>query len=479
MKDLTFRLVATTIAAGKYNPGAPLDGNEDAMYVNLDVSGKLNPTTEPDTLINLGSAGCLMVVADGMGGMNAGEVASACAISTVQDSFVAERITPEILKSPETRAQYMIEVARTANTNILADAANNPSRSGMGSTLLMAWLMPSGELTVCWIGDSRAYVYNPSIGIHPLSEDQSFVQQLVRKGIITYEQSFDHPQNNIITRSLGDPQHPCEPEIRQFNVGRGDLLLICSDGLTGVLRDRPGTDPVTGKAYPDQNLQDILSANQKSVALASNALLLAAENSHWYDNITLILCRIVDGPASRVGTQTARLEKQMAKDIKKSKAEIAKSATTASKNRKAIILGLIVLIIIGLCCWLGFFFLSDKEEQRQDASTEQSEAFSSSEEAQENVDATPINQPKAIEGPAKESTKTIPATPSAPNPASKTSAPKPGSTQGNQGNTQPAKTTPSSVQPNSGSTQGQQRSSLTPDQTGIESGPSFEQGNEK
>lgn len=362
MKDLTFRLDGYTHAAGKYNPGAVRDGNEDAFFVDLDLSGKTIIDTAPNALLTLGDYGTIMAVADGMGGMNAGEVASQIAIDTVRAAFQPSAITPQITDSPESRAAYLENVLRRANQNIIDNATANPSRSGMGSTLIMAWLMPSGELTLTWIGDSRAYVYNPQIGIHPLSEDQSFVQQLVKKGLITYEQSFDHPQNNIIMHSLGDASQPCAPETRQFNVGKGDIILLCSDGLSGVLRDRPGKNPLTGKPYEEENIQEVIKDNYDSVSDCRKALFQAAERGKWYDNVTVIVCRIVDGPKSKVKGQVEVYERQLAQEVKKAKSEMGDPAESSAKTKKLLIFAIIALVILGIVGWVAFYLLSDKEE---------------------------------------------------------------------------------------------------------------------
>ena len=104
----------------------------------------------------------------------------------------------------------------------------------MGSTLIMVWVA-NNELSICWIGDSRAYIYNPINGLQPISKDHSYVQSLVDKGVITYDQAFDHPQGNIVLRSLGDTTKTAEPESRLYTLSNNDIILLCSDGLTNML----------------------------------------------------------------------------------------------------------------------------------------------------------------------------------------------------------------------------------------------------
>lgn len=127
-----------------------------------------------------------------------------------------------------------------------------------------------------------------------LSEDHSMVQDMVRRGQLTYEETFSHPQGNIITHCLGGGgKGNAEPESRQFTLQHGDQLLLCSDGLSGVLFDdgrcRPNGDP-----YSDGNIQDILSQSHPTLQETVNQLFEAASNNDWYDNVTAILFEYLD-----------------------------------------------------------------------------------------------------------------------------------------------------------------------------------------
>lgn len=297
-------LVAYTDAAGKSTPGAPRDGNEDNFYVNygIDSSSRSNASSE---VFSLGKYGILMAVADGMGGMNAGEVASQIAIDTVRDAFEDIQLTHEQLSDVNNRRKYLEKVIKNADSNIKMSAKANPSQENMGSTIILAWLYDN-ELTVSWCGDSRLYVFNPQTGIRLISRDHSYVQDLVTKGLLTYDQTFDHPQNNIITRSLGDPTKDAKPESKTIKVGKGDIILLCSDGLSGVLRDRKTYDN-TGKLYPGQNIEDIIRESETLKDCREN-LWSAAEAEGWYDNVTAILCKIVNGPASPLLSASSKNE---------------------------------------------------------------------------------------------------------------------------------------------------------------------------
>ena len=305
-KNITFRLAAYSDPAGKYTPDHPMRGNEDNFIVDADLTDGMTGSFNADTTINLGPSGCLMVVADGMGGMNAGEVASEIAIATVRDLFGPGKISADISATPDSRRRYMEQVIREADRRVKADAAANAEHAEMGSTMIMVWILGS-ELTVSWIGDSRAYRYNPVNGIEMLSEDHSYVQDLVRKGILTYEQTFDHPQGNIVTRSLGDPSGDAQPESRQYTINTGDVIIVCSDGLSGVLRDCRTLDE-NGIPYPGDNIQSIVAAHQDSMTACREALWKAAEEAGWYDNVTVILCQILGGAPAAVRKAAAKPE---------------------------------------------------------------------------------------------------------------------------------------------------------------------------
>ncbi|MBO7476827.1 MAG: serine/threonine-protein phosphatase [Salinivirgaceae bacterium] len=291
---IQFRLTAYSDAAGKYSPQAPLNGNEDSFFVDDDLFDNMPNHCTHDQIVSLGNCGMLMAVADGMGGMNAGEVASAIAIKTIEDFFAFGKVTPEMAASKDKREKYLESLIVEADSRIKADEQVNPDHQGMGSTIILAWMVGT-EITVSWCGDSRAYRFNPETGIEMLSEDHSYVQDLVRKGILRYSETFGHPQGNIVTRSLGDPSGPARPETRHFSVYQNDIILLCSDGLCGVVYDRPETDE-SGNLLSKYNLQDLIATNTGSMIQCRQALFNAAEKSDWYDNVTAVLCQITNSP---------------------------------------------------------------------------------------------------------------------------------------------------------------------------------------
>lgn len=302
-KRITFRMHAFSDAAGKYNPDAVRGGNEDNFYVDDNLSDEIPGHCEPDKVTELCDLGLIMAVADGMGGMNAGEVASEIAVNTIQDFFAPGKVTDKIAKDHESRKQYLEKLIIEADNRIKKDAKQNPEHEGMGSTIILAWIVGS-EMTLSWVGDSRAYRFNPAFGIELISEDHSYVQELVQQGLITYDQTFEHPQGNIITRSLGDTSKRIQPETRFFNIYDHDIILLCSDGLSGVLRDRKTPDG-EGGYFPGDNLEDLIRENSTTLVGCREALWQAAEKADWYDNVTAILCEIQSGAGKAPVRETA------------------------------------------------------------------------------------------------------------------------------------------------------------------------------
>ncbi len=293
MKRIQFRLTAYTDPAGKRTEQPPLYGNEDNFFVDADLSDEEQGKFVTDEPEQLSDAGCLMVIADGMGGMNAGEIASKIAVDTVKELFAPGRLPADAVATAKSREHYMEQVVVAADTAIKTEARKNPEYEGMGSTIVMVWLC-DGQASVTWCGDSRAYLFREPEGIRQVSKDHSYVQSLVDDGKITEAVAFDHPYGNIITRSLGDPEKKARADSKTIPVCKGDILLVCSDGLNGVLRDRKTYDD-KGNLFPGENLEDLIRANRSSMATCREALWRAAESAEWYDNVTAILCEILEG----------------------------------------------------------------------------------------------------------------------------------------------------------------------------------------
>ena len=330
MKKYKFRLAAYTDSAGKTNPDAPRNGNEDNMFVCADLSSKTQEAMFTiDKEETLSKGGCLLVVADGMGGMNAGEVASEIAINVVKESFSPDAISNDVFENTKTRTRFLENIVVRADMAIKKYAEQHHECEGMGSTLVMAWLY-DGQVTVTWCGDSRAYLYRPNVGLKQISKDHSYVQELVDEGKITMDEAFDHPYNNIITRSLGDNAHKAKPDSITIPVFRGDIIMVNSDGLSGVLRD--------------SEMESIISNNRQTMSSCRQALWEAAEQADWYDNVTAILCEITEG--AEYSTALAVVEEK----------ELNKTFFTVKISRKwlkmilAVLTAFLIGVIISLYC---------------------------------------------------------------------------------------------------------------------------------
>lgn len=361
-KHIIFRMAAWTDAAGKYDPNAPLEGNEDNYYADDNLEDDIPSHWVADEDILLSDCGMLMAVADGMGGMNAGEVASQIAHDTVAEFFAPGKITPQLAATHESRSRYMEDIVRETDRRIKVDAHSNGGHKGMGSTLIMAWIV-NGELTLTWIGDSRAYRFNPATGIELLSRDHSYVQELADKGIITYEQTFEHPQGNIVTRSLGDTSQKAKPESRLFKVYDNDIFLLCSDGLSGVLRDKKTYDE-NGQLYPGDNLEDVIANHQTSLRECRETLWKAAEKADWYDNVTAILCKICSGAGDSVA-QGQTKENHNSLNTQENPLNKTFDGFTIRVSRKKLVLFCIVCFSL-FCGVLAGLFINGKTKKKEE-----------------------------------------------------------------------------------------------------------------
>ncbi len=300
-------MAARCEAAGRPN-------NEDNYQLDADLSDNEWGFTA-DEQITLGKKGALLVVCDGMGGMNAGEVASDIAVKTIKERFSADLLTPKVLASP---MAYVKEAIIAADSAIKAHGKAHPETEGMGSTIVMAWMLDK-KVYVGWCGDSRCYCYNPQTGLVRLSHDHSYVQELVDEGKLTEDLAFDHPNSNIITRSLGDPNGTARPDVKEYDLHNGDILMLCSDGLCGCLRDK--------------EIEEQIAAHQTSMQDCRDALWQADEAAGWHDNVTIALAQVVSGgiaPQSSVAS-----EEQIA-------------ATNKRLKRTIVLLVLLLLVCIGI-----------------------------------------------------------------------------------------------------------------------------------
>ena len=211
----------------------------------------------------------LFVIADGMGGAQAGEVASRIAT----DTFAAG------LGDPPEPERELAARARAANSRIHELSHEDAEHAGMGTTLTAAYVAPE-EVAIAHVGDSRAYRLRDG-RLERLTDDHSLVDELMRQGKITPAEAVDHPQRSVITRALG-PEPAVEIDTRSYAARPGDVYLLCSDGLTTML--------------PEDRVAEILRSEPK-LRDAGEALVRAANQAGGRDNITVILFRLEDPAA--------------------------------------------------------------------------------------------------------------------------------------------------------------------------------------
>ena len=306
-------MAARCEAAGRPN-------NEDNYQLDDNLSDNSWGFTA-DAEVSLGEKGALLVVCDGMGGMNAGEVASDIAVKTIKEWFTTNKLTDAAVAAP---CKYITSAILAADAAIKAHSKTNPDTEGMGSTIVLAWLLGQ-KVYVGWCGDSRCYRFNPALGLERLSHDHSYVQELVDAGKLTEELAFDHPNNNIITRSLGDPRGAAQPDCKEFDLYNQDIILLCSDGLCGTLRDN--------------EIAEFIKQHQTSMQECRDALWDADEAAGWTDNTTIALAQIISGGKD---TTTANKTATASTDISTSKAKLI----AANKRLKLILSGVVVIILL-------------------------------------------------------------------------------------------------------------------------------------
>jgi serine/threonine protein phosphatase PrpC len=206
------------------------------------------------------------LVCDGMGGARGGKIASGIACDTVEQWF-ADTLSACAAGQEN---EYLFGAMNAANTAIFARAAAEPRYAGMGTTAVAA-LVRGGTAHLCHVGDSRCYLLRGGRLVQ-LTHDHSYVQELVDSGSITPQEAEHHPRKNVITRALG-VEESVRPEYTCATLAAGDILLLCSDGLTN--------------AVSKNRIEQIL--NQQTVYDAADSLIDEANASGGPDNITALL----------------------------------------------------------------------------------------------------------------------------------------------------------------------------------------------
>jgi serine/threonine protein phosphatase PrpC len=211
----------------------------------------------------------LFAIADGMGGAQAGEVASRLAAAALKESHADA--------GGEDRIQDLIQ---EANRRVYARSSTDPNTSGMGTTITVA-LVENGNVAFGHVGDSRAYLIRDG-RMEQVTEDHSLVNELMKSGKLSREEAETHPQRSVITRALGtDPDVDVDTFTIEAKVG--DVFLLCSDGLTDMVGER--------------EIQELVEGNRHDIDAALKALVKAANRSGGEDNITVVAFEIAEGHA--------------------------------------------------------------------------------------------------------------------------------------------------------------------------------------
>jgi protein phosphatase len=206
----------------------------------------------------------LFVVADGMGGAQAGEVASRLAVEAFQPG-ITDTAHPE---------RELADLARSANDRIHSLSHSNAEQAGMGTTLT-ALYVGEQEVSIAHVGDSRAYCLREGKLLR-LTDDHTLVDELMRQGRLTPEEAVEHPQRSVITRALG-PEGAVDVDTRSFQARAGDVYLLCSDGLTTMVSE----EDIAAALISHPRLHD-----------AGEALIRAANDAGGRDNVTVVLLRL-------------------------------------------------------------------------------------------------------------------------------------------------------------------------------------------
>ena len=216
-------------------------------------------------------------VADGMGGANAGEVASGIAVDALRDG------------NGDAAQQAIVRLVQEANRRVYQRATEDAAASGMGTTMTVA-LLENGRVRIGHVGDSRAYLIRDG-ELSQLTDDHSLVGELVRSGKLAPEDAESHPQRSVITRVLGtDPD--VDVDTITVETRSGDLFLLCSDGLYSMV----GNDRIL----------ELVERNRRDLDAAAKALIAAANKGGGEDNITIVAFEIAPPPPDDETVENAK-----------------------------------------------------------------------------------------------------------------------------------------------------------------------------
>jgi serine/threonine protein phosphatase PrpC len=275
---------------GKTDLGRTRDHNEDRFLV-ADLTRRDASLQPPVREHVVGERGSLLVVADGMGGAAAGEVASAMAADTIYARLI-DVWGNDAETSAERFAYWLKDAVEAANAEIHAYAKAHPEVRGMGTTTTAVGVL-GDHVFLSQVGDSRAYLVRNGVA-HQLTKDQSLMQRLVEAGEITEEEAAHSERRNIILQALG-PDAKVKVDLTYQELRKGDALVLCSDGLSGQVRK--------------EEIGRIVSSTPDPSGACDQLIALANERG-GPDNITVVIARF-DGDGLRISDAEAEVGHQV------------------------------------------------------------------------------------------------------------------------------------------------------------------------
>ena len=261
---------------GISDPGLKRTNNEDHFIVadlsNRKLAVEANCVVPDLTYQVVGPKGVLLAVADGLGGHDHGEIASHITVEALAQSLFQKN------HDSVSVCEQLVDAIQEAHRIIIHHAASSSANHAMSSTLTAVHIS-SNEILLAQVGDSRAYKFSNGI-LSQISEDQTFVQMMLKKGLITAEEASTHPERHVILQALGQ-KNTVSPTIQQFPLEFGDRLLLCSDGLSSYVSH--------------ETIETILN-NETDENSCCHRLLEAAYEGGGGDNITILLARCLTIP---------------------------------------------------------------------------------------------------------------------------------------------------------------------------------------
>ena len=278
-------------------------------------TGKVRQQNEDALLAESG----LFAVADGMGGHNAGEVASALAVTTLKAGLREGIATSDVLRN----------LVQQANSVIYTASLDDSTQAGMGTTLTAVAVVPEsdGHILVANVGDSRTYLLRNG-EMHCVTTDHSYVQELVNEGVITADDARTHPRRNIVTRALGIDRN-VTVDVQSLRVEPGDRLMLCSDGLVDEVTDADIADILRMHPIPNE---------------AAQTLVNTANAAGGRDNTTVVVIDVVGDDIDISGDSTRPFVTPLHDDA--TPAAMPVPETKEKRSRVLVTLSIIVVVAI-------------------------------------------------------------------------------------------------------------------------------------